>query len=111
MDLPDQDLMFNYQLTFLPEHKGKIARLTVHCLWIVQASAIHIATFWHCESLAHLLKKKPELRNKSTPNHKIAPLHLASVQENITIMRLLIHCKADIEATTAFGHTDCMLLP
>ena len=105
MELPDPDLMFNYQLSFLPEDKVKISKLTVPCLWIDQGSAIHLATFWHCDSLAHLLKKKPELRNKATPNYKITPLHLASVHENTTIMRLLIHCKADIEATTSFGHT------
>ena len=102
---PDPDKVFNYELTFLPEDKGKIANLTVNCLWIVGASAIHLATFWHCESLAHLLKKKPELRNKITPNYKIAPLHIASFQENSILIRLLIHCKADIEAQTAFGHT------
>ena len=105
MELPDPDLMFNYELTPLPEHKGKIANLTIDCLWIVRASAIHLATFWHCASLTHLLKKKPELRNKVTPSYKIAPLHLASVQDNTTIIRLLIHCKVDIEAQTAFGHT------
>ena len=109
MELPDPDLMFNYLLTFLPEDKGKISRLTVNCLWIVGASAIHLATFWHSESLAHLLRKKPELRNKVTPNYKIAPLHLASVQDNTTIIRLLIYCKADIEAQTAFGHTPLHL--
>ena len=104
-ELPDPNLMFNYQLTFLPEHKMKISKLTVHCLWIDQGSAIHIATFWHCDSLAHLLKKKPELRNKATSKYKITPLHLASVQENTTAIRLLIHCKAEIEAQSAFGHT------
>ena len=104
-ELDDPDSLFNYELTFLTEHKEKISKLTVHCLWIVQASAIHIATFWHCESLAHLLKKKPELRNKFTPNYKIAPLHIVSVQENDTVIRLLIHCKAELEAQTAFGHT------
>ena len=105
MELPDPDKVFNYELTFLPEDKGKIANLTVNCLWIVGASVIHLATFWHEESLAHLLKKKPELRNKVTPNYKIAPLHIASFQENTILIRLLIHCKADIEAQTAFGHT------
>ena len=105
MQFSDPDSMFNYQLAFLPEDKGKIANLTVHCLWIDQGSAIHIATFWHCESLAHLLKKKPELRNKATPNYKITPLHLASVQDNTTVIRLLIHCNAEIEAQSAFGHT------
>ena len=105
MEFSDPDLMFNYQLAFLPEDKVKVSCLTVHCLWIVQASAIHLATFWHCESLAHLLKKKPELRNKITPNYKITPLHIASFQENTILIRLLIHCKADIEAQTAFGHT------
>ena len=99
------DSIFNYELKFQPEDKEKIANLTDNCLWIVGASAIHLATFWHCESLAHLLKKKPELRNKSTPDYKISPLHIASFQENTTITRLLIHCKAEIEAQTAFGHT------
>ena len=106
MEFSDPDLMFNYQLAFLPEDKVKVSCLTVHCLWIVQASAIHLATFWHEDSLAHLLKKKPELRNKITPNYKIAPLHVASVKKNNTlILRLLIYCKAELEAQTAFGHT------
>ena len=106
MQSSGSDSIFNYELTFPAEEKEKIANLTDNCLWINGASAIHLATFWHYESLAHLLKRKPELRNKSTPDYKITPLHIASFQENnTTITRLLIHYKAEIEAQTAFGHT------
>ena len=103
--LPDPDSIFNYELRFLPEHKEKISKLTADWLWIVEASPIHLATFCHAEALAHLLKMKPKLRNKATQNYRITPLHIASVQENTTIIRLLIHCKAKIEAKTMYGHT------
>ena len=101
----DAESMLDYELNFLPENKEKIFALTNDCLWIVQASAIHIATFWHAESLAFLLKSKPELGNRCTPNYKMAPIHIASLQDNCTIIRLLIYCNVDIESQTAFGHT------
>ena len=41
--------------------------------------------------------------NKNSQNSN--SIHIASFQENTTITRLLIHCKAEIEAQTAYGHT------
>ena len=97
--------MYEDSITFLPADQEKIKNLTVNCLWINGASAVHLATFWHGESLAHLLKVNPEFGNKRTQNYKYTPLHVAANQENTLITRLLIHCKVEIDSKDVFGHT------
>ena len=85
--------LFDYGVTFEEENPQ---RLTPNCLWILGASPIHLATFWHIESLAYLLKIKPESKNKETPDHSITPLHIASFLDNTAVIRLLIHCKVQL---------------
>ena len=102
---PSNSSMYDYSITFLPDDQDKIQNLTFNCLWINGACAVHLATFWHGESLAHLLKINPDFGNKGTKNLKITPLHIAAVQENTLITRLLIHCKVEIESKNCFGHT------
>ena len=77
--------MYDYSITFLPEDQENIKNLTFNCLWLVGATAVHIATFWHGESLAHLLKINPDLGDKATQNFKMAPIHIAAFRENGTI--------------------------
>jgi ankyrin repeat protein len=91
-------------------------KLAAHYKWILNASAIHFATYWHPESLVHLLKVKPGLMNRPTgsiktsneqnnsqdsngPNH-FTPLHVASTLECKAIpTSILINKGANVEAT------------
>lgn len=97
--------IYEDSITFLPDDQENIRNLTRNCLWINGACAVHLATFWHGESLAHLLKINPESGNKRTLNYKYTPLHIAANQENTLITRLLIHCKVEIDSKDIFGHT------
>ena len=90
-------------------------QLAARYKWILKASAIHFATYWHPESLVHLLNIKPELMNRPTgsikesneqknsqdlngPNH-FTPLHVASTLENKAIpTSILINKRANVEA-------------
>ena len=81
-------------------------QLAAHYKWILNASAIHYATYWHPESLVYLLKIKPELMNRPTgliktsnePNH-FTPLHVASTLESKAIpTSILINKRANVEA-------------
>ena len=90
-------------------------QLATHHKWILNASAIHLATFWHPESLVHLLKIKPELLNRPTGSIKTSneqnnsqgsnrpndftPLHVASTLEGTSIpTSILIDKRANVEA-------------
>ena len=84
--------MFTESLKF-PKDQETIENLTQYCIWIKEACAIHLATFWHCESLAYLLKMKPDLGNQKTRTLGIRPLHIAAALDNVSVIRLLIHCK------------------
>ena len=97
--------MYDYGITFPPDDQETIKNLTFNCIWIRGACAVHLATFWHGESLAHLLKIDPDFGNKRTNNFNITPLHIAAVQENTLITRLLIHCKVEVDSKNFFGHT------
>ena len=81
-------------------------QLSTQSKWILNASAIHFATYWHPESLVHLLKIKPELINRPTssiktsnePNH-FTPLHVASTLKSKAIpTSILINIGANVEA-------------
>ena len=81
-------------------------QLAAHYKWILSASAIHFATYWHPESLVHLLKIRPGLKNRPTgsiktsnePNH-FTPLHVASTLESKAIpTSILINKRANVEA-------------
>ena len=90
----DGSSMFTESLTFPRDQDQEvIENLTNYCIWIKEACAIHLATFWHCESLAYLLKMKPELGNQGTKTLKIKPIHIAAALDNVSVIRLLIHCK------------------
>jgi hypothetical protein len=102
---PSNSSMYDYGITFPPDDHETIQNLTFNCIWIRGACAVHLATFWHGESLAHLLKIDPDFGNKRTQNFNITPLHIAAVQENTLITRLLIHCKVEIDSKNCFGHT------
>ena len=76
-------------------------QFATNCKWILNASAIHLATFWHPESLVHLLKIKPELLNRPTGSIKTSneqnnsqglnrpndftPLHVASTLKGTSV--------------------------
>ena len=89
-------------------------QLATHHKWILNASAIHLATFWHPESLVHLLKIKPELLNRPTGSIKTSneqnnsqgsnrpndftPLHVASTLEGTSLpTSILIDKRANVE--------------
>ena len=42
--------------------KWKEWELSSNCIWITEASVIHLATFWHMESLIHFLNISEDLR-------------------------------------------------
>ena len=80
-------------------------QLSTQSKWILNASAIHFATYWHTESLVHLLKIKPELINRPTgsiktsnePNH-FTPLHVAStLKSKANATSLLINISSNVE--------------
>ena len=90
-------------------------QLSTQSKWILNASAIHFATYWHTESLVHLLKIKPELINRPTGlittsneqnnsqgsirSNDFTPLHVASTLEGTSIpTSILIDKKANVEA-------------
>ena len=61
------DEILNYEVkTTIQESNGCNWRVAPRCKWILNASVIHLATYWHVESLVHFLENYPELKNKST---------------------------------------------
>ena len=61
------DEILNYEVkTTLQESNGCNWRVAPRCKWILNASVIHLATYWHVESLVHFLENYPELKDKST---------------------------------------------
>ena len=99
--------------------------------WIVNASAIHLASYFHVDSLKHLLIIAPKLINAPTGVNRIyintktstsdsqietlnpqyqpnrfSPLHIASTSDkNIVAVQFLIKKKAKIEITDFEGKT------
>ena len=67
--------------------------------WICNATTIHLATFWHVESLAHFLEISPHLKDIKTEFCKATPLHVAASCDDETVAAsLLIRKGADANA-------------
>ena len=73
--------------------------------WIPGANALHLATCWHIEALAHFLDVNPNLKNIGTEN-QFTPLHVAAaIDDDTTAASLLIKKRADVRATDSAGQT------
>ena len=80
--------------------------LSPQCSWILDASVIHLAAFWHVESLSHFLNICPSLRNIKTDTSNFTPLHVAASCDDETIATsLLIHKEVDVQATNGIDQT------
>ena len=74
--------------------------------WILDATVIHLATYWHFESLVHFLELDPCLRNKRTKWYQASPLHVAaSIEDESVATTFLISKGADINAKNMKGQT------
>ena len=74
--------------------------------WICNATTIHLATFWHVESLAHFLEISPHLKDIKTEFCKATPLHVAASCDDETVAAsLLIRKGADANARMANHQT------
>ena len=74
--------------------------------WILDATVIHLATYWHFESLVHFLELNPGLRNKQTKWYQASPLHVAaSIEDESVATTFLISKGADIHAKNMKGQT------
>ena len=76
-------------------------QLTDNCRWILEASTIHLATHWHIQSLVHFLSLEvPRDQNlcrdlvKLNSKYQYTPLHVAALQDNATVITLLLNKKA-----------------
>ena len=83
----------------LPSH------ITQNCSWILDATAVHLASCWHVESLVHFLEFDEQLSNIQTDSSIFTPLHVASVEEEPRCISLLIRNEADVNARNSFGQT------
>ena len=73
--------------------------------WIPGANALHLATCWHIEALAHFLDVNPNLKNTATEN-QFTPLHVAAaIDDDTTAASLLIKKRADVGAKDSAGQT------
>ena len=80
--------------------------LSPQCSWILDASVIHLAAFWHVESLSHFLNVCPSLRNIKTDTSNFTPLHVAASCDDETIATsLLIQKEVDVQATNGIDQT------
>ena len=81
-------------------------QLSPQCSWILDASVIHLAAFWHVESLSHFLNVCPSLRNIKTDTSNFTPLHVAASCDDETIATsLLIQKEVDVQATNGIDQT------
>ena len=83
----------------LPSH------ITQNCSWILDTTAVHLASCWHVESLVHFLEFDEQLSNIQTDSSIFTPLHVASVEEEPRCISLLIRNEADVNARNSFGQT------
>ena len=89
----------------IPE-EWKEWELSSNCLWFLEASVIHLATFWHTESLMHILDVCPYLKNFATNTHKFTPLHVAaSCFDESVSTSVLIKKKAHVNALNSHKQT------
>ena len=58
--------------------------IATHCKWILNANSIHLAAYWHPQSLIHLLKLDPSLINKRTGSHRHAGTMCVSSISNVS---------------------------
>ena len=94
--LPDE---FKEKGWDLPSH------ITQNCSWILDATAVHLASCWHVESLVHFLEFDGRLSNIKTDSSLFTPLHVASVEEEPRCISVLIRNEADVNARNSFGQT------
>ena len=81
-------------------------KFTEQCSWISNATAIHLATFWHIKSLVHFLNIRPNLSKEVTEKEKVTPLHVAASKDDDTrAASLLMKKGADVEAKNSKGQT------
>ena len=107
------DLLLKQEIECAPPEGNKFIS---QCAWISGATAIHLATCWHQESLAYFLESCPHLRNIKTNTQddqigQFTPLHVAAaIDDDTTAATLLINsnaddCKIDVEAKNSIGQT------
>ena len=94
-------------------------KFTEQCSWISNATAIHLATYWHIKSLVHFLNcfenpKIPKhmvtilsnLSKDGTEKEKVTPLHVAASKDDDTrAASLLMKKGANVEAKNSKGQT------
>ena len=83
-------------------------KFTQQCSWISNATAIHLATYWHIKSLVHFLNlpNLPNLSKQETEEEKATPLHVAAAKDDDTrAASLLIKKGADVDAENSKGQT------
>ena len=81
-------------------------KFTQQCSWISNATAIHLATSWHIESLVYFLNIRPNLSKEGTEKQKVTPLHVAAaIDDDTRAASLLIQNGADVEAENSKGQT------
>ena len=81
-------------------------KFTQQCSCISNATAIHLATFWHIKSLVHFLNIRPNLSKEVTEKEKVTPLHVAASKDDDTrAASLLMKKGADVEAENSKGRT------
>ena len=73
-----EDLLKSEIKCEIPDSKKLIQR----CSWILDASVIHLATWWHLESLAWCLEACPDLCNIKGSTSKLTPIHVAAINED-----------------------------
>ena len=83
-------------------------KFTQQCSWISNATAIHLATSWHIESLVYFLNipNIPNLSIEGTEKEKVTPLHVAAaIDDDTRAASLLMKKGADVEAENSKGET------
>ena len=88
----------------------KDRELSPKCIWISDATVIHLATCWHVESLIHFLDISPQLVDHVTSQTQCTPLHVASSCDHDTIAtKILIENRANIDAKNTNNQTPLHL--
>ena len=82
--------------------------ISPQCSWIVDASVLHLAAFWHVESLSHFLDVCPSLKNIKTDTSNFTPLHVAASCDDETIATSLLIQK-DVEVQAKNGNDQTAL--
>ena len=80
--------------------------LTQKCSWIKDATVIHLATYWHLESLVHFLELSSNLSDIKTTSYQTTPLHVASlIEDDAVATNLLIRKGFNVDAVDKKGQT------